>query len=106
VALTSGAIALEPLRLDRKRKASAAYWKQFRQHAERLYEALDSQWAASCPCQCPHQANLRLELRRELEPESLPTFKLLFSIEKNVTTNSAWCWHAAEVRPSNSVKPA
>jgi hypothetical protein len=106
VALTSGAIALEPLRLDRKRKASAAYWTQFHQHAERLYEALNSRWGASCSCQCPHEANLRLELRRETEPEHSPTFKLLFFIEKNPTTNSSWYWRAAEVRPSNSVKPA
>jgi len=34
VKLTFGVIALEPLRLDRRRKVNAAYWTKFRQHAE------------------------------------------------------------------------
>ena len=100
VKLTSGAIALEPLRLDRRRKANAAYWTKFRQHAEQLYEAFHSRWSSSCACQSPHQANLRLEIQEETKLENSPAFKFLFPIDINLATApSLRCWRAAEIRP-------
>jgi hypothetical protein len=103
VLLTSGAIALEPIRLEKKRKSNAAYWTQFRLSAERLYEALHSRWPSTCACQSTHRANLRLELRRDFEPEHSSAFKILFSFETNVTVPTLpWSWRAAEIRQTDT----
>lgn len=105
--LTSGAIALEPLRLERKRKANVEYWIQFRQHAERLYEAFNSRWSSQCACQCPHQANLRLEIRKGHEFDHSPTFKFLFSFDQSISGQSLpWDWRAVEIEPWNVSPPA
>jgi hypothetical protein len=101
--LTSGAIALEPLRLDRKRKANAAYWTRFQMYAERLYESLNSRWSSQCSCQCPHEANLRLELRND-GTNRAATFKILFSFDTDLATSDLpWDWRAVEIEPSEDV---
>jgi len=103
VLLTSGAIALEPIRLKRKQKSNAAYWTQFRLNAERLYEALHSRWSSTCACQRTHRANLRLELRRDFELEHSSAFRILFSFETNVTMSTLpWSWRAAEIRQTDT----
>ncbi|KAF2867390.1 hypothetical protein BDV95DRAFT_610791 [Massariosphaeria phaeospora] len=98
--LTSGAIALEPLRLDRKQKANAAYWTRFPIHAQQLYECLNSRWSSQCHCQCPHEASLRLELHKDASNRAA-IFKILFSFDKDLaTSNLPWDWRAVEIEPS------
>ncbi|KAB2107584.1 hypothetical protein AG0111_0g3844 [Alternaria gaisen] len=77
--LTAGAIALEPLRLQRKRKANTDYLLKFRQQAEKLYDAFNTRWPARCACQCTHRANLRLDIQTDQEAEKPSTFKLVFA---------------------------
>jgi hypothetical protein len=77
--LTAGAIALEPLRLQRRRKANTEYLLKFRQQAEKLYDAFNMRWSSTCMCQCTHQANLRLDIQREQEADNPSTFKLVFT---------------------------
>jgi len=77
--LTAGAIALEPLRLQRRRKANTEYLLKFRQQAEKLYEAFNTRWSPRCTCQCTHQANLRLDIQRDDETGSPSSFKLVFT---------------------------
>ncbi|KAI4713190.1 hypothetical protein J4E89_002169 [Alternaria sp. Ai002NY15] len=77
--LTAGAIALEPLRLQRRRKANTEYLQKFRQQAEKLYNAFNTRWSARCTCQCTHQANLRLDIQRDDETGNPSNFKLVFT---------------------------
>jgi len=91
--LTTSAIALEPLRLQRRRKANADYLLKFRQHAEKLYDAFNSRWSSRCMCQCTHQANLRLDIQRDEDPGKSSTFKLIF------TFGSSHPGHAAPLKP-------
>ncbi|KAI4956191.1 hypothetical protein J4E91_000402 [Alternaria rosae] len=77
--LTAGAIALEPLRLQRRRKANTDYLLKFRQQAEKLYDAFDTRWSARCTCQSTHQANLRLDIQRDDELGNPSNFKLVFT---------------------------
>jgi len=77
--LTTSAIALEPLRLQRRRKANTEYLLKFRQQAEKLYDAFNSRWSSRCMCQCTHQANLRLDIQRDEDPGKSSTFKLVFT---------------------------
>jgi hypothetical protein len=96
--LTSGAIALEPLRVERKRKANAEYWSQFRQHARRLYDAFSSRWPSQCACQCTHQANLRLDIQKERDIDSFPTFKFIFTFEPPAPGHTIpWTSRAIEI---------
>ncbi|KAF2468960.1 uncharacterized protein BDR25DRAFT_344152 [Lindgomyces ingoldianus] len=105
-ALASGAIALEPLRLERKRKANAAYWKRFHRHAQRLYDTFSAKWSTQCVCHCRHQANLRLEMRKEADMNQPSTFKFLFSFDTStVGPASPWNWRAVEIEPSDNVNP-
>ncbi|KAH6878005.1 hypothetical protein BKA58DRAFT_465733 [Alternaria rosae] len=77
--LTSGSIALEPLRLQRRRKANAEYLLKFRQQAEKLYDAFNTRWSSRCTCQFTHQANLRLDIQRDDETGNHSKFKLVFT---------------------------
>ena len=77
--LTAGAIALEPLRLQRRRKANTEYLLKFRQQAEKLYDAFNTRWSSTCACQCTHQANLRLDIQRDDETGSPSSFKLVLT---------------------------
>ncbi|ORY17089.1 hypothetical protein BCR34DRAFT_583855 [Clohesyomyces aquaticus] len=106
-ALTSGAIALEPLRLERKIKASSSYWNGFHVQARTLYEILDVRWSSQCVCQCRHQANLRLEIQKGLETNQSPTFKFLFSFDISPSaTPVPWRWRAVEIEPCSGAIPA
>lgn len=77
--LTAGAIALEPLRLQRRRKANSEYLQKFRQQVEKLYDAFNTRWPARCTCQSTHQANLRLDIQRDDETGNPSKFKLVFA---------------------------
>lgn len=87
--LTAGAIALEPLRLQRRRKANTEYLIKFRRHAERLYDAFNMRWSSRCMCQCTHQANLRLDIQRDQEPDKPSMFKLVFTFSSPIPGNTA-----------------
>jgi hypothetical protein len=82
--LSSTAIALEPLRLNRKRISNAAHWTRCQKYAERLYNSLNTRWSSQCACQCLHQANLRLPLPNDVVDHVAP-FKVLFSFDKGST---------------------
>jgi hypothetical protein len=86
--LTSSAIALEPLRLDRKRRSNANYWKLCRKYASHLYVTLNTRWSLPCSCQCLHQANLRLLLREE-DLKKPTAFNILFSCDPGTTGSGA-----------------
>jgi hypothetical protein len=77
--LTAGAITLEPLRLQRRRKANTEYLIKFRQQAEKLYDAFNTRWSSTCRCQFTHQANLRLDIQRDYEADKPSTFKLVLT---------------------------
>ncbi|KAI9769210.1 MAG: hypothetical protein M1840_004339 [Geoglossum simile] len=100
--LTKGAESLEPIRLDRKRRANAAYWIDVRDQARRLFEALRSRWSCSCPCRHPHRAHLRLDVRSGKEVGNSTTrFGLLFSFDVNaaVAASLPWNWRDIEIEP-------
>jgi len=92
--LTAGAIALEPLRLQRRRKANSEYLLKFRQQAEKLYEAFNTRWPSRCTCQRTHQANLRLDIQRDDETGSPSKFKLVFTFGTS---------HAGHATPLKSI---
>ncbi|KAH0543123.1 hypothetical protein FGG08_002549 [Glutinoglossum americanum] len=101
-ALTKGAIALEPLRLERKRRINAAYWVSIRDHARRLFETLSSRWSCACSCKNPHRAHLRLDVRNggETRDRSI-RFGFLFSFDINASTAASlpWDWRDVEIEP-------
>ncbi|KAF2490602.1 hypothetical protein BU16DRAFT_518033 [Lophium mytilinum] len=98
--LTAGAIALEPLRFERKRKANSKYWNSLRTQAEALYNSFFTRWSPQCACQHLHQANLRLDLRKERGIEQWSTFRFLFSFEVSARpTALPWHWRAVEIEP-------
>ncbi|CAN9274444.1 unnamed protein product [Alternaria alternata] len=89
--LTAGAIALEPLRLQRRRKANTEYLIKFRQQAEKLYDAFNTRWSSRCMCQCTHQANLRLDIQKDDEAGQSSTFKLVFTFGSlHAGTTAPW----------------
>ncbi|KAF2821597.1 hypothetical protein CC86DRAFT_458775 [Ophiobolus disseminans] len=98
--LTSGAMALEPLRFDRRRKANTAYRKYCREYAEHLYASLNSRWSSPCACHCIHEANLRLSLHKD-DTKRAVQFHLVLSSEMGLEASSApWSWRAVDVEPS------
>ncbi|CAN9167645.1 unnamed protein product [Alternaria alternata] len=87
--LTAGAIALQPLRVERRRRANTEYLTKFRQQAEKLYDAFNTRWSSRCVCQSTHQANLRLDIQREEEAGKPSTFKLVFTFGSSQAGNTA-----------------
>jgi hypothetical protein len=100
--LTSSAIALESLRLDRKRRSDADYWNLCRKYASHLYATLNTRWSVPCSCQCSHQANLQLLLREE-DIKKASTFSILFSCDAGTTNLGApWDWRAVDIEASSN----
>jgi hypothetical protein len=101
--LTKGNIALEPLRLERKRRANATYWLTIRDHARRLFEILSSRWSRTCMCQHSHKANLRLDIRKICDPEqSNARFSFLFTFDEQIPNTMGklpWNWRNVEIEP-------
>jgi hypothetical protein len=101
--LSSSAIALEPLRINRKRISNAAHWTRCQKYAERLYESLRSRWSLQCTCQCPHEANLRLSLPKDAV-DHVAKFNVLFSFDKSSTVpHIPWDWRSVEIESSEDV---
>jgi hypothetical protein len=101
--LNSKAIALEPLRLNRKRISNAAYWTRWQRYAGQLYKSLDSRWSSKCACQCAHEANLRLSLPKA-EANRATTFNLLLSFDTDLAaSNIPWDWRAVEIESLGDV---
>lgn len=98
-ALTKGAIILEPLRLERTRRANSDYWISVRDQARRLFESFSSRWCHTCPCQHLHRANLRLDMRTGYETEGGVMFGFLFSFEPRTTVAvpPPWDWLDVEI---------
>jgi hypothetical protein len=98
--LTSNAIELEPIRIEKKRRLNLNYWRSIRDQAQRLFESLSSRWSCPCPCQHPHRANLRLDVREgnDTEDDGI-RFAFLFTFEKNACTPASlpWDWRDVEI---------
>lgn len=97
--LTKGAIALEPLRLEQRRRSNSAHWIRIRDHARRLFETFHSHWSCNCSCQHPHRASLRLDMRKELDKETRFGFKLSFDLNSAETASLPWYWRDVEIEP-------
>lgn len=98
--LTKGAIALEPLRLERKRRAkSSHYWIDIRDHARRLFDNFNSHWSRTCSCQYSHCASLRLDLRKDWNLKPCFGFKLSFDLGAAGTVALPWYWRDVEIEP-------
>lgn len=99
--LTTGAIALKPLRLERKRRANTThYWIGIRDHARRLFETFDSHWSCNnCSCQHPHRASLRLDMRKDGNMITRFGFKLSFDLDPAGTAALPWYWRDVEIEP-------
>lgn len=98
-ALTKGAIALEPLRLEQKRRTNSTHWIRIRDHARRLFETFNSHWCCTCSCQYPHRASLRLDMRKDLDNETRFRFKLSFDLDPAETVSLPWYWRDVEIKP-------
>ncbi|MCJ1264990.1 hypothetical protein MMC22_004865 [Lobaria immixta] len=97
--LTKGAIALEPLRLEQRRRSNSAHWIRIRDHARRLFETFHSHWSCTCSCQHPHRASLRLDMRKDLDKETRFGFKLSFDLGSAETASLPWYWRDVEIEP-------
>ncbi|MCJ1467892.1 hypothetical protein MMC07_006517 [Pseudocyphellaria aurata] len=106
--LTDGAIKLEPIRLERKRRADTTHsWIRIRDHARRLFQTFNSHWSCSCSCQYPHRASLRLDMRKNWEmAQTGPRFVFNLSFDSDtpetVTAAAAampWYWRDIEIEP-------
>ncbi|KAL8934150.1 MAG: hypothetical protein Q9216_006047 [Gyalolechia sp. 2 TL-2023] len=89
--LIADGIYLEPLRLRRRKKKGS--FKQVRDHAARLHDALQSRW--SCNCSIPHHAELRLEQRDWDQP---PCFRVTFPLHSTVSHISPSTWHETDIK--------
>lgn len=100
--LTRSQIALEPLRQERKRKFTSAFWLSIRDRARGVYDVLEEQWTSCCSCGGPHKAHLRLERRKAKEPDVGDVrFRLLISsdINSEVSKSLQRGWRTVEFEP-------
>lgn len=104
--LTEGVIRLEPIRLEKKRRAERTHsWIGIRNHARRLFETFHSRWSCSCSCSCqyPHRASLRLDMRKDSELAQIGPrfiFNLSFDSDAAETVTAAAAalpWHRQDV---------
>ena len=61
--LTNGAIQLEPVKIEKKKKLQCAYWQNIRDQAQRLFDSLSPR-LSPCVCTHPHPAS-KLTLRHQ-----------------------------------------
>ena len=89
--LTSDSLQLEPVRSHRKKHTKS--FKEVRNHAARLYNALQD--GLSCDCSARHYAHLRLEQRAW---QDLPSFRLTFPTAGTVSEGSRWTFHETDIK--------
>lgn len=94
--LTKGATALEPLRIERKRRINTI---GIRNHARRLFETFNSQWSCTCSCQYPHRVSLRLDIRKDWNMKTRFGFKLSFDLDGAETAALPWYGRDIEIEP-------
>lgn len=98
--LTKGVTALEPLRLERKRRAiTTHHCISTRDHARRIFEIFQSQWCCTCSCRSPHRASLRLDMLKDWKTETRFGFKFSFDPDSAETAALPWHWQDVEIEP-------
>ena len=96
------AIELEAPRREQREKIDSKQWLSVRDHAERVFNCLDSRLSRPCPCGHFHQVSLQLRIRNEASQSEFRA-KCVLSLEKipGGTLVPPWNWRDIDIEPEH-----
>ena len=96
------AIELEAPRREQREKIDSKQWLSVRDHAERVFNCLDSRLSRPCPCGHFHQVSLQLRIRNEASQSEFRA-KCVLSLEKipGQTLVPTWNWRDIDIEPEH-----
>jgi len=94
------AVGLEATRQERKVHIDSTHWLTVRDHAQRIFESLESRLSLPCSCKHSHRASLQLHTMNDISQSDFQA-KCILSLEQKPgqTAVAPWKWRDIDIKP-------